>query len=218
MKHTRFGELGTSSEVARYARGLSLRAINRVTPEVLQRLHDDVLPIFLKAHSGAVLHKAIATWARSVHLDADWIKDVAKHTLAMWAQEPPEKLDWGMPLDQYLPRKSKTLLVKWNPKMETAAAFKSRVRQEVDRFQTQLRSAGWLRQREIRSPQVFEWLLLHQVRGLSYSRIANEAGRTRRTVEEGVKALAALLTIPPRKLPLGRPKGARDKRRRRRVA
>ncbi len=204
---------GSSDEIAHSARLGFLAALMRTTLEVIEDLSANGEP---------------AKWARKFHLNAVWMRQTAARTLVEWRKlgtRDPKVMLWAFLIYsrlKSLPTETALTVstVQWDPRRESEAEFRTRVlrlvkkelHDHIGQTRRRLLNRSWKEAPEIRSRLHYDWLVYRQVYGWSYERIAAHFRRTRRTTEEAVKELAALIGLPVRAVAKGRPRGARDRR------
>jgi hypothetical protein len=110
----------------------------------------------------------------------------------------------------------------WNRRMETRSALERRLlgeikrqlREQVDRYDQEAKQRG-----DVSTPakpsgsQHFRWLARYQVKGESFTHIANEAGVSRQAVMAAITEAAAIINLPLRERDRrGRPRKRREPR------
>jgi len=176
-----FGELVTDEVERAEARGQVLAVIERVAPEVLRALRDEVLPSYAaRAHLSlpstpivllpAGLRAALEAWANRLGFKAqDWLLEQALQTLEVWHRCPfllEEPLEWAVyPGASYWapvsPQERRLVFQDpgWNPAEETWAAAEKRIRQAFEqhlkayreRIERRARERGFKRPAEKRA-------------------------------------------------------------------
>lgn len=113
--------------------------------------------------------EAITEWAKRHNLNTLWIKDWAWFGLLSWEQHP-------------------TL---------SSPEYQCEIRMTVDGRDLS-EAFGPIETIELREIDHIKWLVLYQVKRLSFGRIARDNYRGRKTVEDGVKKFASLIGLPLR--------------------
>lgn len=146
-----------------------LRVVNRVAPEVLQHLRDEVHPI----DDAAARSQALATWQEKFRISEPWILDAANETLRAWRDHdaPPHRgwhptiiaavVRFPVPKGSVVKLGSAVILPGDSPskavKFELLAAEDS-VREKADQFGAELREVGW---KPLRDPETDYAILAH---------------------------------------------------------
>ena len=108
----------------------------------------------------------------------------------------------------------------WDPFQERWSQAEARIKQEFEaelaeyrqRVEELAERRGSKAPRKRTPAEHFRWLVQYQIDGLSYAKIAEEHGKRRTTVSEGVQSAAALIELSLRPPKRGRPPGSSDSR------
>jgi hypothetical protein len=175
-------------------------------------------------------------WAGRWHLEADWCLLQAWYAFIWWesALDDPENYDANLheaddwtaysasyersanPDEQVFKFEYRTPDLSFRTikdiKEEVREAFERELNEHLERLAALAKQRGFIDIPVKRGDDHFVWLIQFQVQGWSMQKIANEYGAGRKTVEEGINAVAALIQLSRRDpLPSGRPAQARVK-------
>lgn len=219
MSRDRFvvGELDWSGG-NHFAQERFVEAVNEVAPQVFSSLRENVLPHAYPHPTDAQKEeerRATVEWAESWNLNEEWMLHTAHSTLTLLlgdeevdgllypggdAHVMPSPDDFEFTTQFYMPF------------LQNRSAYKRRVLQEVEEYverymdevEEQLAQEGELREPVVKQKQDdhFRWLVRYQVLETGFPTLADNVGRSRPTVTEGVKSTAELVGISLR--PRGR--------------
>lgn len=151
---------------------------------------------------------AVKKWGRRWHLTESWCLEYAMHTaLSRTTGDSPKK--WCFVWDGALAPSFATGRIhwpdvgNWDPVRQTridfvahAMAFaKAAIESYCNKIEEDVRTAGLSKARPKREINHFYWSAGYQVLGWSCQQIADAENKTRRSVEEPVKALAASIEL-----------------------
>ncbi|NPV52636.1 MAG: hypothetical protein HPY71_03830 [Firmicutes bacterium] len=200
------GEYTTPEGQKAEAQSFFLIAVERLAPEVLKALAEEVYPCYQGEDMRYVpdsLRAALDAWMQKFHIKADWILEQALDTMSLWRQYPPvlkwEPLEWGIialgPAEWYpVPKEEQRLIFHsdgWHIDIETRGQARDRLMSEFKAYLEEYLNyveaiaggRGWTRTFEKRGRSArgkpdlhFEWLVRHQVQGWTCERIAEEYG------------------------------------------
>jgi len=199
------------------------KAIERVVPEAISSLADEVFPVYLQAFprrrrpwkleqvkGEKTLLQKLKAWGEKWNFEADWALDIACFLLSTWASRPSSlgKIDC-LPTGEGLPPPVVPLLriYPWEPWEEAEEEFDRRAKRTLKKHKEVVKKlykkAGWEEPPEKRArsgpvQQHFDWLALYQVGGRSQKSIAIMDNVTRESVSKGIKKVAKQLEMPLR--------------------
>ncbi len=162
------------------------------------------------------LADALRAWARDSSLEFDWVFNPALLALSLWCENPSLRqyrdswlglgAAWRPPISSSEAR----LTLEYDCSGETGSDFEkrmlSRIREHRQRVEKLAQEAGeWYPARQVK-PEHFKWLVLRQVDGLPWSKIAGGKAPTASAVKQAVEALAGQAEMQLRTIPHGRPR------------
>ncbi len=161
--------------------------------------------------------ESLRAWGHRWNLVADWCLQRALLTLREWTWWPEDanQDDWGhmgiLTLLAIAPQECCLVFGHWgwHPELTTWSAAEREIREDFEAYlatyregmERLARERGLVPAPAKRTAEHYEWLVLYQVKGLSYYQIAQRACRERQTVTDGVKSTAALIGLPLRPPP-----------------
>jgi hypothetical protein len=164
----------------------------------------------------------VGGWAEPWHLSAEWVFEIALHTLARWCESPRalERRHWAPTNYAFaLPQQAYTFSPWFGD--EDFSEYKQRTRDQVKRdldryfraIEKEAAAAG-LPVKTVKSQShAYQWAVRAQILGDPISRIAVDYGVNQHAVAGSVERLIEFLGLPPRPRKRGRPAGARDRHR-----
>lgn len=203
-----YGELDSESGNFR-AQRYFLARVDELVPEVLDELRNEALP--LADANEEDQEEALQRWAERWELDVEWVIKSARNTVNVWLSEGDPSRGWsfylshrGMPI----PDEFHYSGWRYSPFIHRRAAFKEAILEEVeeqleaymDRVEDTATEEGSLRKSAPTYQQRdhFDWMVLYQVDGMSYSKVANHVGRSRSTVTSACRDVSDLIALPLR--------------------
>jgi hypothetical protein len=219
-----FDPRDADAEPVRVGRIVFLSRIERVAPEVLRTLHDEVLPVYRaerarEAPNGVADSPGLADtldgWARQWHLTDDWLMQDALHTMDWWVRAPQStaRLQWHPDGWGSMVHEPEPLTLSWQPTLIRWDEFERHAREAMSRYRAEV--DAWARERGLeRAPEKnaprrsrdpgahFEWLIRYQVQGWTHAKIAQHyaraydaAKRSSPTVSRALHETAALIGL-----------------------
>jgi len=151
---------------------------------------------------------AVRKWGKRWHLVEPWCFEYAMHTAWSWTTGDSQQ-KWCFLHDEALAPSFATGRINWpdvgnwDPVRQTRIDFlddamkfvRAAIESYCDKIEEDVRTAGLSKARPKREINHFYWSAGYQVRGWSCQQIADAENKTRRSVEEPVKALAASIGL-----------------------
>jgi hypothetical protein len=193
-----------------------MEAILRHAPAVF----DDLISI--EAQTTGRVEDRLDVWAKKWRLTHAWIIGIARTTLhtrrevealrtrrGWWfpgrlvvAPSWPE-LGWDPPESAAKSISGEEGRGGWDPEMESETAFRKRVDRHILRVHALAEASGFVRVRDKRHPEHFDWLVLYHVSGWTMPQISetyqDAAGLDISTVSRAITQTAALIDLTVRR-------------------
>jgi len=159
-----------------------------------------------RSRTSAGADEALSAWTARWNLSAPWMIDAGWETCVFWLKHP-ETLRMGSP--EWSPETMARLkpvpaedrvLEGWDPSLEQEQAFRQRVEQHIERVKDYAAGQGWRAALEDTTGWRFDWLVWHQVIGLSWNEISlkDPGSPAREAVRASVLRTAELIDLPIR--------------------
>ncbi len=157
------------------------------------------------ARSSSVDDAAVRDWAAYLNISDAWFIEGATELVHAWRAGASEDLSWAWPASTS-PTTQWASPRAWNPILETEALFDMYIASYKREVRAAAEAAGLVAAPIKRNPEAqFRWLVLHQVRNMTYPRIAemeqSASGLTESSVGQAIQSLASMLGLRLRLAP-----------------